>query len=639
MNSKDFEGIFCEWIFHKFFDLAVEKLKANIAIQNKEFISDNSGISIELLDEENLISQLLFCVKQAENWSQEIGFKDLERPKSLTKVFIDLDFFLTQRRLQYNIGTENRITLSNLIKSNNKNLIILGAPGAGKTTLCKYLCSLILTRNENFKNFSAPIVIRLREIEFEITNKSVKIFDLFDILINIFGLQIKFNQEKNNDSPIVGNSYIVNRIVVNFLDDLGVFLIIDGFDEITNNKFRTAILNDLNTLALSLNNSKFILTSRTGDFQEYIERTSIYEICALNEKQIKTFIKKWTNNAKKAGALLRKLYLSPFQDTAIRPLTLAHICAIYDRYGDIPDKPKSMYSKIVMLLLEEWDRQRGIKRISKYGNFQIERKFEFLSNFAFKLSIDYGKTVFNKDNLQLVYERIHRNFDLPKEEMQLVVNELESHNGLFVQTGYDQFEFAHKSIQEYLSADFIAKLPTIPKKSALLFAIPNELAIAVSISSNPNLYFATLILELSEENDEYFLFINRFLSRLLIENPDFNESPSLAIAINEIYNYVVSRSNEAEDTDFDPNIDNYLTIKQSLDDLLRLKSVRRTFYRLRDNYLPSVGKISSPSKKYKWLDPPLYLLQKKLAAQEYGIDIFPETLVMTHNLFLLYKEK
>ncbi len=38
---------------------------------------------------------------------------------------------------------------------------------------------------------------------------------------------------------------------------------------------------------------------------------------------------------------------SPFADTAIRPLTIAHLCAIFERAGRIPDKPKTFYRKIV----------------------------------------------------------------------------------------------------------------------------------------------------------------------------------------------------------------------------------------------------------------------------------------------------
>jgi len=73
-------------------------------------------------------------------------------------------------------------------------------------------------------------------------------------------------------------------------------------------------------------------------------------------------------------------------------------------------------------------------------------------------------------------------------EAQQVVNELETHTGLFIQSGYEQFEFAHKSLQEYLAAEYLVKLPSIPPERRILFKLPNELAIAVTISSNPSDY-------------------------------------------------------------------------------------------------------------------------------------------------------
>ena len=48
-----------------------------------------------------------------------------------------------------------------------------------------------------------------------------------------------------------------------------------------------------------------------------------------------------------------------------------------------------------------------------------------------------------------------------------VIAELESHTGLFIQSGFDQFEFAHKSLQEFLTAEYLVKLPSIPTRKEI----------------------------------------------------------------------------------------------------------------------------------------------------------------------------
>jgi hypothetical protein len=226
---------------------------------------------------------------------------------------------------------------------------------------------------------------------------------------------------------------------------------------------------------------------------------------------------------------------SPFADAAIRPLTIAHLCAIYERAGRIPDKPKTVYRKIVNLLLEEWDEQRSVKRQSSYANFEVDRKFEFLTNLAYVLTTSARGAVFRKKDLINAYEKIHENFGLPLGEAAKVANELESHTGLFIQAGYELFEFSHKSLQEYLTAEFIVRLPAVPRHPSLLLNIPNELAIATAISSQASQYLTHLIFERFSGLRPKFGFIRAFVTRLLLESPDFERTTAVGSALLALY--------------------------------------------------------------------------------------------------------
>ena len=250
---------------------------------------------------------------------------------------------------------------------------------------------------------------------------------------------------------------------------------------------------------------------------------------------------------------------SPYYDTAIRPLTLSHLCAIFERIGKIPEKPKTIHRKVVSLLLEDWDEQRHIVRNSKYNNFEIDRKLEFLANFSFLLTSKYQKSIFSKEEIKQVYLSIFPNFGLPEKDFKNVIKEIETHTGILICIAQDEYEFTHKSTQEYLTAEYLVRLPNIPNTLRLITKLPNEIAITVSLSSSPSLYISSLLfdrifpsvgkffkskddlkkisLKKNKINQKFFItidelqaFLNTLIYRLLIEKPDFPPVPLTTIS-------------------------------------------------------------------------------------------------------------
>jgi len=267
-----------------------------------------------------------------------------------------------------------------------------------------------------------------------------------------------------------------------------------------------------------------ILTSRSPSYNFSIDNSIEYEICDLNAIQTEEFAVKWFNDKAKSNSFLSELRNSKFFDLSLRPLTLAHLCAIYERTNKFYDKPKSIYKKLVRILIEEWDEQRNITRESEYANFDNEQKFEFLSQFAFDLTVNYSHKIYSEDAFLATYERIYNDYNLPYGERKKVIKEIEGHNGIIVKSAFDQYEFVHKSMQEYLSAEYIVKLPEIPVKLFYDTNISNELAIAVSLSSKPNQYYYKLVFEIFSMKNLGNQFSLEFLSRLYYEKPSFKEN-------------------------------------------------------------------------------------------------------------------
>lgn len=451
------------------------------------------------------------------NWSREIKFKDLNKPKSIFENYIHLDYYLSVSKNSPIQEPHDRIKLNNILNDTNEHIVVLGQPGAGKTTTMKFFCQSIFHEVGFLPQFKFPVLVRLRNLSEDKFSKSSE--SLFEHLFKILGLKI------NPGDPITADySYSnIKECVIKLIDEFNVLIILDGFDEINPLNKKLSILKEIEDLVLNLNSSRLILTSRTGDFSYSLNNTVEYEISPLTDAQILEFAHKWIGAVDKANDLYEKITLSPYLDTAIRPLTLAHLCVLYERFGTIPDKPKDIYKKIVYLLVEEWDSQRMVNRTPKFESFTTDRKTEFLSILSYELTINIQKSIFSKTELATVYRKICGDFSLPLDALMDIINELEAQTGLFIQSGFDSFEFAHKSIQEYLAAEFIVRLPYTPSEKRILNLLPNELAIATSLSTDPSIYISGLVLN-GFKNINITSLIT-FMDRLLLENPNFRSTP------------------------------------------------------------------------------------------------------------------
>lgn len=521
-------------------EIIIKEVAKEIFKYSTSFLKKN--LKSLLSKESDIYDSLNEHVQKVKNWSSEISFKDLKSSKVMSQVFIELDMYVYPRNIRID-ESENIsiIPLSKIFEIENNHLLILGQPGAGKTTSMKFFCqSIFFNENEAFKKYKYPILIKLRDLNNPINSKN-KAGILFEYIFNLFGLSIDIKDNQSEEEIIRTKQ----KLVLYLLNKLNVLLIIEGFDELSYKKHREIILFEIAELANFLESSRMIITSRTSDFNYHFENITPFELCSLNQEQISLFASKWLIDEDKVNSFLSEVYKSPFIDTAVRPLTLAHLCAIYERVGKIPEKPKTVYKKIVNLLLEEWDEQRNIKRVSKYSDFEIDRKFEFLASIAFHLTVNNKRSIFSISTLENLYFKIHNDFDLERKDSKNVLEELETHTGLFIQAGYEHYEFAHKSLQEYLTAEYVVKLPTIPENTSVISSIPNELAITISISSNPSFYFTELVQKRFKNMKLSFQFYQIFLTRLMIEKPDFNKTDSVGIAAFELYSmYLYQNKNQ-----------------------------------------------------------------------------------------------
>ncbi|MEL7002679.1 MAG: NACHT domain-containing protein [Bacteroidota bacterium] len=539
-------------------------------------------------------------LKIIRTWSSEISFRGMLRSKVVTRIYIDLKYFLTPRKDHLN-SSEPKVHLDSVVDTKN-NLVILGHPGAGKTTTIKHICQELLSSDQKNEDPQQILfLIRLRDLNNFLIEDDLEATPIQAKLISIMGLKFHFDESLNS---VKKSEFMIETLEV-ILEKLELVIILDGFDELKN-ELKKLCLNEIRKLSLLLEESKLILTSRSSDFDYHIENAKHYEICPLDEVQIRDFCMKWINNEIEANNLLKQIESSPYKDSSDKPLNLANLCALYERYGSIPSRPKTVYRKIVNLAVEEWDVQRSVKRFSRYSNFEADRQLDFLQNLAYVLTIEHEAYNFHRGLLEETYKEICQNFSLPKVEFKNVINELESHNGLFIQTGYDQWEFAHKSIQEYLTAEYMIKLPyTIDNVNISKF--PDELAVATALSSEPSYLFCKLTLRkyISELNNVLI----PYLVRIISEKPDFNHLPFLGVAGLALFS-----NNYLWDSGNDHLIDNFLNMHPAIESSIQEVSLFYNFenHKEFENYYQLTLDSSKSIDKFEFEMPGSIIAKKDL---------------------------
>lgn len=462
-------------------------------------------------------------LEQVQLWASATKFADLPKAKSISQIYVDLDTYLTPLRQHIDKSEQsNLMPLLRAIEESDSHIVILGQVGAGKTTSAKRLCAPFFLGTGNTGGQAFPILLRFREFGETPKSRAWPILSALSEAIPLrFSLKGMPKKDKGEETEREKEEeeafrYEVQRdLYCGALDELRPLIILDGFDELPDRKLREAAVKEFRYLCSKLTKARIVLTSRVGDFVYEIERTDTFQIAPLSLEQINLFARKWLIQKRKVDHFLSELQSSPYAGTAMKPLTLAHLCAIYERIGSIPEKPITVYKKIVNLLLEEWDEQNSVKRRSAYARFSPDRKFDFLCNLSFQLTSKSDKSAFSAHELAEAYGNVCGAFGLPPHDATKVARELETHTGLFIESGFKTYEFAHKSLQEYLCAEYIVKLPSLSAIGNGLFNRPSELAVATSISSDAGIYFSTLFLNHIAPRIEYVQhFMVPYISRI-----------------------------------------------------------------------------------------------------------------------------
>lgn len=483
----------------------------------KRYLTKPSSHNIEKAISDHLI--------EIANWSSNIQFYGMSKAKNINTHTIKLRISDDLKKFTPKGAQCEKILDETFILTNENNHIITGPPGSGKTTTLKRICQNYLFKEPTSDNdiYQYPVLILFREYNSKIS--------LYKNIANIYGVKYQDKEEKDADGKVFYSTVVederIEKHIPKLLDSSKAILLLDGLDEIETS-ISEKIESEIELLAKKLRFCKIVITCRSGYYRHLIKGFDLLEILPLDLSQIEQIAKSWITDSVGFISGIKKL---PFFDTVDRPLLLCQLLMIYEKYERLPEKPSLVYKKAISLLLEEWDADRRIRRISKYSKFDPEVKISFLSSLSFHLTYKIKTKVFSEQQLLKCYEYIYNDFNLPPESAKDVINEIETHNGIISATYNGMYEFSHLSLQEYLCAEYLVRCPFTPLIRNYIEQYQPPIAIAVALSSEPSIYLAFLILkynnlELFKKNNMKY-----FLSRVIIERPSFKKDLFLGLGI------------------------------------------------------------------------------------------------------------
>ncbi|WP_413163978.1 NACHT C-terminal helical domain 2-containing protein [Capilliphycus salinus ALCB114379] len=318
-------------------------------------------------------------------------------------------------------------------------LMILGKPGAGKTTFLKHLA--IQCIGGAFQAERVPVFITLKDF--------ADIKEHPNLLEYLQNLLKSYSDEMEDISTLSS------------LLKAGKFLILlDGLDEVREID-SSRILTEIKDISQQFPQNQFVITCRIAAKEYTFEKFTEVEVADFNEEQIADFSHKWfhsKNDPVKAEGFLEKLKQDEsIMELATNPLLLTLLCLVFEDVGSFPSNRTRLYAEGIAKLLREWNISCERERDPVYKKLSPDYREELLCIIPWN-TFQRGNYFFYQEELAKLIRDYIQNLpgitqeDLLKLDHRAVLDSIELQHGLLVERARGIYSFSHLTFHEYFTA-------------------------------------------------------------------------------------------------------------------------------------------------------------------------------------------
>lgn len=347
--------------------------------------------------------------------NQQIKIKDIYYPLTLKSNKDHSTYLIDDFKLEY-INPYKKILISD-------------TAGMGKSTLSRFITLKVI---EN--NLAIPLLIELRNL-----NEDHNILD--EIFLQLNPIDKSFDQD----------------LIMKFLE-LGHFiLILDGFDEIQH-KGQEIIIRNIRDFVNKASSNLFILTSRPEDGLSTFGDFQLFNILPLKEQNAFELIRKYDSVCpiKVADKLVSdiKSNFNQTKELLRNPFLVSLIYLTYTYNKDLPTNKATFYEEIYSALFKRHDLSKGGWTRQKKSKLDIQQFRILLRQLAFD-TVLAGTIVYSESELLNYIQKAKEKCPGIEFNITSFLDDILTSVPLFQKDGL-KIKWAHKSLQDYFSADFIA---------------------------------------------------------------------------------------------------------------------------------------------------------------------------------------
>ena len=328
-----------------------------------------------------------------------------------------------------------------ILRSSPQVILIQGSPGSGKTTLANEICSE-WAKGNLIDNYILVILLKLRD-------PRISDIDCTDEVVKCS----------------LGYSNSVSEVVeeINCIDGKNILLLLEGWDEFPEEKQLNSYFTNLISGKI-LKKCDVLITSRPSSIGSIQKRfiTRHIAILGFSDKQIEQYLDHCfvdSSNELKVGLkhrFLVQLNSNPaLQSLAYVPVNLSILVYVFTQHGaKLPSTLTELYQQYVLLKLSLYN-QRISNDTARYTKLDclppyIIESLNTLVGLAYD-GLKKQKLHFTQNEMQKLYQSIPLDYD--------GMGLLQVENHMLNRGSYKTYNFIHRTVQEFLAAWHMTKIP------------------------------------------------------------------------------------------------------------------------------------------------------------------------------------